>query len=144
MGELLLKDEVYRIVGAAIEVYNEIGNGFLEAVYQECLGIEFAERGIPYEFQKDVRLHYKHAPLKKKYRADFIAYDSIIVEIKATERLIDEDQAQMINYLNAMNLQVEVLINFGARNRLEWKRMVLTGQKNFNISTPDSRKTGAL
>jgi|SRR5581483_3977447 GxxExxY protein len=126
MNDLLFKDEVYKIVGAAMEVYNEKGVGFLEEVYQECLEIELETRGIPFVSQKELPLYYKGRLLKKKYRADFVCYDKIVVEIKALERLSTNEEAQILNYLKATKLEVGVLINFGARNKLEWDRKIWT------------------
>jgi GxxExxY protein len=126
MTELLCKAEVYAIVGAAMEVYNELGSGFLEAVYQEALEIEFTLRGIPYEAQKELLIFYKGRRLKKTYGADFQAFDQVIVEIKAIDRLTLGDEGQLLNYLSATGLTVGVLINFGAKNNLEWKRLVET------------------
>lgn len=126
MKGLIFKDEVYAVIGAAMEVYNELGNGFLEAVYQEALEIELTERGIPFVPQKLLPLYYKARKLKKQYKADIVAYEKIVVELKAQERLTKNDESQLLNYLNATKFQVGVLINFGAVNNLEWKRMVLT------------------
>ena len=84
--ELIFKNEVYRIVGAAITVSNELGCGFLEAVYQEALAIEFQENGIPFESQRQITIHYKRKVLRKEYIADFLCYGSIIVEIKAIKK----------------------------------------------------------
>lgn len=126
MNELLAKDEVYKIVGAAMEVYNEKGVGFLEEVYQECLEIELEMRGIPFISQKELPLYYKGRLLKKRYRADFVCYENIIVEIKALDRLTTNEEAQILNYLKATGFQVGVLINFGSRNKLEWDRKIWT------------------
>lgn len=96
---LLFKDESYDIVGACFEVYKEKGNGFLEAVYQECLGIEFADREIPFVEKPRLNLSYKEQPLKQTYEPDFICFDEIIVEIKAVKKLTDEHRSQIINYV---------------------------------------------
>jgi GxxExxY protein len=130
MGELLLKEEVFGIVGAAMEVYNHLGSGFLEPVYQEALGIEFELRGIAFEPQKELVIHYKGRRLEKSYIADFVTFGKIIVEIKAIEHLSSKETGQLLNYLNATGLQVGLLINFGAANQLEWKRMVQTRIKS--------------
>jgi GxxExxY protein len=122
---LLYKDEVYAIVGAAFEVANELGCGFLEAVYHEALEIEFQERKIPYESEKDIRLFFKGQQLKKEYSADFLCFGKIIVEIKAIKNLSEIDDAQIIHYLKATRMRVGVLINFGGM-KLEWKRFVNT------------------
>jgi len=123
--ELILKDEVYAIVGAAMEVSNELGSGFLEAVYQEALGIEFAERGIPYSAQVPVEICYKGRKLEKEYIPDFICHEQIIVEIKALKQLTSNEEAQLLNYLKATGKPVGVLLNFGSP-KLEWKRMAMT------------------
>ncbi len=126
MVKLLYKDEVYALVGAAMEVYNVLGPGFLEPVYQEALGIEFTERRVPSEPQKELRISYKGRYLKKTYIADFVVFGKIIVEIKALNHLTSREEAQLLNYLKATGMQVGVLINFGSAGGLEWKRMVLT------------------
>ncbi|MEW6526397.1 MAG: GxxExxY protein [Spirochaetota bacterium] len=123
--ELLFKDEVYAIVGAAMEVSNELGAGFLEAVYQAALEIEFALRRIPFQSQPPVEIYYKGQTLAKKYFPDFICFDQIIVEIKAEKQLTTLDEAQLLNYLKATEKPVGVLFNFGAP-KLEWKRMAFT------------------
>jgi GxxExxY protein len=128
MSPLLLKDEVYAIVGAAMEVYNTLGPGFLESVYQEALELEFMERGIPFAAQRELNICYKQYRLQKLYIADFLVFDKIIVEIKALDRLTSREEAQLINYLKATRLEVGILINFGSIGKLEWKRMVLTGK----------------
>ena len=125
MTELMLKDEVYAIVGAAMEVHREKGCGFSEPVYQECMEIELADRKLPAEGQKEMPILYKKRRLKKTYIADFIAFGKIVVELKALDKLTSREESQVINYLKASGLEVGVLINFGAPS-LEWKRIVLT------------------
>ena len=125
MDNLLYREEVFGIVGAAIEVHRELGNGFLEPVYQESLQIELALRKIPFEAQKRLHLFYKGVELKKEYIPDFVCYDKIIVEIKALDRLSNIEVAQLINYLHATKLKVGVLINFSSQGKLEWKRFVV-------------------
>ncbi len=124
MEELLFKDEVFQIVGAAIEVHKELGHGFLEPVYQESLEIEFGLRGIPFESQKRLELAYKGIVLKKEYVPDLICFDQIVVEIKALDRLTSLETAQILNYLKATGLRLGLLINFGSVGRLEWKRFI--------------------
>jgi len=121
--ELQFKDEVYDIVGAAIEVHKELGCGFLEAVYQEALEIELADREIPFKSQKFLEIQYKGRRLKKEYCADLVCYEKIIVELKAMDRLTSKEASQIINYLKVSGLEVGVLINFGAQS-LEWKRFI--------------------
>lgn len=125
MVDLLFKDEVFKIVGAAMNVYNELGFGFLEAVYQEALEIEFKLLGIPYEPQCQIEIKYKSFNLKKRYVSVFIVYDGIIVEIKAESDLCGDDEAQLLNYLKATGKKCGVLINFGNKKDLQWKRRVM-------------------
>ena len=113
----------YAIIGAALEVHNELGSGFLEAVYQEALEKEFINQGIPYASQLAAKIYYKDQPLKKTYQPDFICFDEVIVEIKAMGRLSGVEYAQLINYLKATRLKVGLLINFGSKS-LEHKRFV--------------------
>jgi GxxExxY protein len=122
---LLYKEEVYKIIGAAMEVHTQLGGGFLEAVYQEALEIEFIARGIPFTPQKELPVHYKGKTLKKNYVADFVAFDGIIIEIKSISNLTELEKAQVLNYLKATGVQLGLLINFGP-NKLEWQRIVLT------------------
>ena len=128
MTELLYREEVYAIIGAAIEVHKVLGSGFLEAVYQEALELELASRGIPFHAQKELRIRYKQQYLSKTYIADFVVFDKIIVEIKALDQLSPREQAQLLNYLKATGFAVGVLINFGSIGKLEWKRMELTSK----------------
>ena len=122
--DLILKDEVYAIVGAAIEVHRELGPGFLEPVYQEAMEIELKSRNIPFESQKRLLICYKGHQLQKEYAADLVCYEQIIVELKALDRLSGKEEAQLLNYLKATGLRVGLLINFGSTGRLEWKRFV--------------------
>jgi len=124
MGELFLKDEVYAIVGAAMEVYNELGSGFLEAVYQEAMQMELESRKITFEPQKELCIYYKGQCLKKKYFADFLCFGGIIVELKAIDTITGIEESQLLNYLKATGIRVGLIINFGDGGKLEWKRMV--------------------
>lgn len=122
MTELLLKDEVFRVIGCAFEVYNDLGCGFLEPIYQEALELELTEQGIPFEAQKRLQIFYKGRPLKKDYVTDLIVIGQMVVELKAEEHFQSRDEAQLINYLKATRLRVGLLVNFGAHPKLEWKR----------------------
>jgi GxxExxY protein len=122
---LIFKDEVYQIVGAAMEVSNQLGCGFLEAVYQEALGIELDERRIPHVPQKQIKISYKGRLLNKEYIADFLCHDQIVVEIKAIKAITGIEEAQILNYLKATNLPLGLIVNFGAPH-LEWKRYANT------------------
>jgi len=124
MTQLLLKDEVYAVVGAAIEVHRELGDGFYEAVYQEAMEMELASRGIPFEAQKSLPIYYKGRRLKKEYIADLVCYDQVVVELKALDKLAKKEESQILNYLKATGLRVGLLINFGSTGRLEWLRRV--------------------
>jgi GxxExxY protein len=134
--ELLYKDEVYAIIGAAMDVYNNLGPGFLEAVYQEAMEIEIASRKIPALPEQKLYIEYKGTPLKKFYEADLICYKKIIVEIKAMDRLTSREESQILNYLKATGMKVGLLINFGAHNDLEWKRLVFTQTKQPRVYRP--------
>jgi len=125
MTELLLKEEVFKIVGAAIEVHRELGSGFLEPVYQEAMAIELASSSIPFEAQKALQIMYKSHKLKKEYVPDFVCYQQIIVELKALTQLSGIEEAQALNYLKATRFRVALLLNFGSRGKLEWRRLVL-------------------
>ena len=122
--EILFKDESYRIVGACFEVYNDLGNGFLEAVYQEALRYEFQWQGIPFEEKPQIQLCYKGTTLTQTYQPDFLCHKEIIVELKAVKSLADEHRAQVINYLKATRKKLGLLVNFGHHPRLEYERLV--------------------
>jgi GxxExxY protein len=124
MTELLLKEEVFAVVGAAIEVHRELGCGFLEAVYQEAMELELADRNLPFLPQVALRITYKTRTLKKEYVADLLCFGQLIVELKAIDRLTSVEEAKLLNYLKATGLRVGLLVNFGASGRLEWKRFV--------------------
>jgi GxxExxY protein len=115
----------YAIIGAAMEVHRRLGHGFLEAVYQEALEIELAHRGIPFRRQVELPIRYRDTILRTFYVADFIGYDSVIVELKALSALDSVHEAQVINYLKATGLSTGVLINFGAPS-LEYRRLVFS------------------
>lgn len=124
MAELLLRGEVYQVVGAAFEVYNHLGPGFLEAVYQEALQVELGSRGIPFQPNHKLRIRYKEHLLEKYYTPDLLCFDALVVELKAQSRLAGADLAQLLNYLKASSLRVGLLVNFGSPARLDWKRLV--------------------
>jgi len=119
-----LKQECYNVIGSAMAVHNELGCGFLEAVYQEALSLEFLENEIPFDKEKRLDVSYKGRLLEKKYFADFICYNQLIVEVKAMDGLLPEHIAQVLNYLKATGLRVGLLINFGA-TKLQYKRVIL-------------------
>ena len=123
--DLILEDETYKIIGAAMDVYYKLGEGFLEPVYQEALAYEFGLRSVPFEAQKKLPIVCKDHQLEKGYFADFLCYEQIIVEIKAITALSQVDWSQIMNYLKASKLRVGLLFNFGSLGRLETKRIVI-------------------
>jgi GxxExxY protein len=116
-------EQTYSIIGAAMAVHSELGNGFLEAVYQEALAVEFKHVGIPFVREVELPIRYRGALLATCYRADFLCYESIIVELKAIECMTAREESQLLNYLNASRKEKGLLLNFGSRS-LEYKRMV--------------------
>ena len=122
--KIIFKEESYKIIGACFEVYKEKGNGFLEAVCQECLALEFARQGITFMEKPRLRLTYKGQELSQEYEPDFMCFNEIIVEIKAVKQLADEHRAQVINYLKATATQLGLLINFGHYPKIEQERFV--------------------
>ena len=125
MPELILKEEVYEIMGAAMDVYYQLGRGFHEPVYQEAFEIELGRRGIPFKPQCEVAIYYKGQALIRHYVPDVICFDQVIVELKVCDRLTGIEESQILNYLKAAQKHVGLLINFGSLVRLEWKRYVL-------------------
>jgi len=123
--ELIFKEEVFAIIGAAMEVHRELGSGFLESVYQEAIEVELARREIPFESQKPLKIVYKRETLKKEFIADLICFGKIIVELKAQDNLSGKEEAQVLNYLKATGVRLGLVINFGSHPMLEWKRFVL-------------------
>jgi GxxExxY protein len=131
MEEIILKDEAYAILGACFEVYKRKGCGFTETVYQECLKIEFEYRKIPYAREPILKLEYRGVVLQQSFRPDFICFDSVIVELKATRELIEANRSQTLNYLNATNFQLGLLVNFGHYPKLEYKRIANTKSRKL-------------
>jgi GxxExxY protein len=121
---LIFEDESYAILGACFDVYNELGCGFLEPIYQECLALELTDRLIPFRAQATLELLYKGRPLEQRYKVDFICFEKIVVELKAVKQLADEHRAQVHNYLKATSCKLGLLINFGRHPKLEYERIV--------------------
>ena len=120
MSGLIYPEESYKIIGACFNVYKEKGCGFTEPVYQECLEIELEHQEIQFEAQKK---------LKQTFKPDFICYEKIVLEIKAVANLVDVHRAQLLNYLNATEMKLGLLINFGHYPKLEYERLILTRDK---------------
>jgi GxxExxY protein len=120
--------QTYAIIGAAMEVHRQLGHGFLEAVYQEANAVEYTARGIPFEREVLLVVKYKGIALNCHYKADFICFGEVLVELKALDRLTTREEAQVINYLKATGLSRALLLNFGASS-LEYKRLVFTHQQ---------------
>lgn len=122
VNDLIYRDEVYAIIGALMEVHSQLGSGFYEAVYQEASEIELGLRRIPFVPQAQLPIFYKGQELKKYYVADLVCYEKIVVEIKALDVLSSNEEAQILNDLKATGLEVGLLVNFGSRGKLEWRR----------------------
>lgn len=131
--------ETFAIIGAAMEVHRELGRGFLELVYQTALAFEFQERGIPFKAEVSLPIRYKSRLLTCAYRADFVCFESVIVETKAIATLTGTDEAQLINELKATGLQRGLLLNFGAVS-LEHKRLVLNLSENLRKSAKSAEE----
>ena len=127
----------YQIIGAAMEVHSELGCGFLEAVYQEALEEEFKLRKIPFRQEVILEIKYKNKKLKQSYRADFVCFDSIIVELKALNRISTVEESQVLNYLKATGLQTGLLLNFGSA-KLEYKRLIWSHTKILSAQSASS------
>ena len=125
MTNLKYEEESYRIRGAIFEVYREMGCGFLEAVYQECLEKEFTRQDIHFVAKCELILHYKRDRLVQTYQPDFICFERIIVELKAAKELGNEHRAQVHNYLKATGYELGLLVNFGHYPKVEIERIVM-------------------
>ena len=124
MTQIYRDPKTFEIIGAAMEVHRELGSGFLEAVYQEALSIEFGLKKIPFKKEIELPIRYKEAVLSTSYRADYICYDDVIVELKAITQMTGKEESQIINYLKATRLKIGLLLNFGS-SKLEYKRFIL-------------------
>ena len=122
----MYRDEGYRLMGAAFEVYNDRGYGMAEEIYQESIEIELELRGIPFSAKTELRCFYKGRELRKRYIPDLPVFSCIVVELKAVTQLLPEHEAQLCNYLRISRLPVGYLINYGHKETLEWKRLILS------------------
>jgi len=122
---LIFETETFAIRGAVFEVYREMGSGFLESVYQECLEKELAVRGIAFVPKPELKLNYKGKLLQQTYRPDLICFEQIIVELKAVKGIAPEHKAQVLNYLKTTNLKLGLLVNFGSYPKAQIERLIL-------------------
>lgn len=122
----MYEDEGYQLMGAAFEVYNQLGYGMAEEVYQQSLEIELTLRGIPYLTKHELTICYKGRPLGTTYKPDLVVHGTIVVELKAVKELVTEHEAQLFNYLRIARQPVGYLLNFGRKGKLEWKRFILS------------------
>ena len=130
--KVLFPNECYSIQGAIFDVYKEMGCGFLEAVYQECLEKEMSKCGIPFQSQVELQLSYKGEKLSQTYKPDFICFEKIIIEIKAVKELGSEHKAQLLNYLKATGLELGLLVNFGSYPKTQIIRIANTNFRDFS------------
>jgi GxxExxY protein len=137
-GTMQRDPQTYAIIGAGMEVHGELGPGFLEAVYQDALAIEFDARGIPYVREPEMVIRYKDRLLRKRYTPDYLCYGRVVVELKAQKGLTPNDEAIALNYLRASNGGLSLLLNFGT-HRLEYRRIILSSGSPFRPSIETSQ-----
>ena len=130
MSIQLYKEWMYNIIGAAMSLYNEIGSGYSEPIYQECLSVLCTERDIPWEREKLLKMYFHGIELEKTYKADFVCYDDIIVELKAVNELLSEHRAQLFNYMRITNTKFGIIINFGESQRLHAEKYMFNKLTN--------------
>lgn len=128
--------ETYAIIGAAMRVHRGLGAGFLEAVYQEALGLVLDQAGIPWQREVPVRIRFEGRTLRTAYRADFVCFDRVLVEVKALRKLSGAESAQVLNYLKASGLERALLLNFGAAS-LEYRRYAFTDRRGLIDNSAD-------
>ena len=131
-GTGMFENEGYKLMGAAFEVYNEIGYGMAEEVYQQCLEIELELRKIPFMIKHEPKLTYKGHQIQKTYIPDSFVFNAIVVELKAVKELVSEHEAQLLNYMRIAQQPVGYLINFGHKDELEWKRFIISNLRRRN------------
>ena len=136
----LYKDRMYQIIGAAMSVYNELGSGFSEPIYQECLSVICNEKDIPWEREKPLKMTFHGVELEKMYKADFVCYDDIIVELKAVSEILSEHRAQLFNYMRITNTKFGILINFGERSLRAERYLYLPEDDDFVLLTKTNYK----
>lgn len=133
----MLKEEGYQLMGAAFEVYNHLGYGMAEEIYQQSLEIELASRSIPYISKQKLNVYYKNPPLVTFYHPDLFVHQAIVVELKAVAELAAEHEAQLFNYLRISRQRIGYLINFGHKHDLQWKRIILSDLHPSPCPLPD-------
>ncbi len=140
MAQIPQKDpRTHELIGAAMDVHKMLGAGFLEAVYQEALSIEFTNRNIQFKKEVDLPVYYKEVKLSTSYRTDFLCYESVIVELKAISALSGKEDSQIINYLKATGLETGLLLNFGASS-LGFKRFIFNNKKSIKSAESVDKK----
>jgi GxxExxY protein len=122
----MFKEEGYRLMGAAFEVYNELGYGLSEEIYQQSLEIELEMQGIPFLTKHELKVFYKDRKLDARYKPDLFVFGGIVVELKAVTELTTEHEAQLFNYMRIARKEVGYLLNFGHKGTLQWKRFILS------------------
>ncbi len=135
----MFQEEGYKLMGAAFEVYNQLGYGMAEEVYQQSLEIELALRGIPFKSKDQLTVFYKGQALETRYKPDLVAFGGIVVELKAVAELISEHEAQLFNYMRVARQSVGYLVNFGHKGELEWKRFILSDLHEKSERNTNSR-----
>ena len=123
MADIIYKEESYRIIGSCMKVHQVLGCGFLESVYQEALSKQFNEDGIPFEKEKLINVYFNDLKLNKYFKADFLCFGKIIVELKAIPFVQENNLFQIKNYLKSTNLKLGLLVNFGEKS-LTYKRVL--------------------
>ena len=141
MVDLIYREESYALIGCCMEVYNVLGHGFLEAVYQEALARELKRSGIPFRREVPLEIFYKGELLNKNYFADFVCFDKIIIETKALPALLPAHAAQVFNYLKATRLQLGLLVNFGCSERLQYSRHINLPRTTINTDPGNTDST---
>lgn len=125
------KEKIYIVVGAAMQLYNELGYGLAEPIYQECLSILCTEESIPWEREKPLVMYFHDRQLQEKYIADFVCFGDLIVELKAVNQLTNDHRAQLFNYMRITHSTAGLLLNFGNPQRLIAERYIYNSEKNF-------------
>jgi GxxExxY protein len=137
----MFKEEGYKLMGAAFEVYNQLGYGMAEEIYQQSLEVELGLRAIPFVSKGELAVFYKGHQLQTKYKPDFFVFAGIVVEIKAVSELVSEHEAQLFNYMRISRQQVGYLINFGRKGDLEWKRLILSDLHSSAVRSGENGNT---